>query len=70
MTINSLQAFVNAVEAQSGNEVDEGQADMLVADANEIIALLSGGAAAPGRQGRLNPIGKSAIVWGRIKNGQ
>ena len=38
--INSLQAFINAVEAQRGVQIPEADADELVADAQAIIALL------------------------------
>lgn len=40
--INSLQAFINAVEAQSGSHIPEEDADALIAAAQEIIDLLSG----------------------------
>ena len=39
--VNTLQAFINAVEAQSGNHIPQEQADALIADAQAIIALLS-----------------------------
>lgn len=39
--INTLQAFINAVEAQRDNKITGAQADILVADAQAIIALLS-----------------------------
>lgn len=39
--INSLEAFINAVEAQRGNKIPEADADDLIAAANEIIALLN-----------------------------
>ncbi len=39
--INALQAFINAVQAQSGNHIPVADADALIADAQEIIALLS-----------------------------
>jgi hypothetical protein len=39
--INALQAFINAVEAQRGKEIPEGDADALIADAQEIIDVLS-----------------------------
>ena len=39
--INSLKAFVNAVQAQSGGSISEADADDLVALAQSIIALLS-----------------------------
>lgn len=38
--INSLYAFINAVEAQRGNQISAEQADILVAAANSIIAAL------------------------------
>jgi hypothetical protein len=66
--VKKLEAFINAVNAQRGKKITNEQADILMAAANDIIASLS--AAAPGRQGRLNPMGKSTTVWGRIKNGQ
>ena len=37
---NSLQAFINAVEAQSRNQISATQADTLIAAAQEIIDLL------------------------------
>jgi hypothetical protein len=40
--INSLNAFISAVEAQRGNKLTNEQADILVADANAIITLLGG----------------------------
>lgn len=40
--INSLEAFINAVNAQRGNKITEDQADMLIASAQEIISLLNG----------------------------
>ncbi|MCH8165935.1 MAG: FG-GAP repeat protein [Planctomycetes bacterium] len=39
--INVLQAFINAVQAQSGNHIPEADADALIAAAQAIIALLS-----------------------------
>lgn len=39
--INSLNAFKNAVEAQSGNKLTEAQANTLIAEAESIIAMLS-----------------------------
>ncbi len=41
-TINSLQAFINAVEAQRGNQITDKQANELIARAQEIIDSLSG----------------------------
>ena len=41
--INALNAFINAVEAQSGNNIPTEAANALIADALEIVALLSGG---------------------------
>jgi hypothetical protein len=38
--LNSLQAFINAVEAQRGQAITETQADELIAAAEEIISLL------------------------------
>jgi len=38
--INKMQAFINAVEAQSGNKIPVEIADELIADANYIISLL------------------------------
>lgn len=38
--INALQAFINAVQAQRGNHISEADADVLIADAQAIIALL------------------------------
>jgi len=35
--LNSLQAFINAVEAQSGNKLTVEQANALIQDAQEII---------------------------------
>lgn len=39
--INTLEAFINAVEAQRGNKIPEADADELIAVALEIIAILS-----------------------------
>ena len=39
--INSLNAFINAVEAQRDNKITSAQADELIAKANGIIAMLS-----------------------------
>ncbi len=39
--INSLRAFINAVQAQRGKKIPEADADALIADAQEIINLLS-----------------------------
>jgi len=41
--INTLGAFINAVEAQRGKKIPEAEADALIAAAQEIIELLSGG---------------------------
>lgn len=41
--INSLQAFINAVEAQRGKKIPEEDADDLIAAALQIINLLSTG---------------------------
>ena len=41
--INALQAFINAITAQSGNTIGEVDAAALIASAEQIIALLSGG---------------------------
>ena len=41
--INSLGAFINAVEAQSGSKIPVEDADILIAAAQDIIDLLSGG---------------------------
>ena len=38
--INSLNAFINAVSAQSGNAISVAEADALIAAANAILALL------------------------------
>jgi len=38
--INSLQAFINAVEAQRGKQISDTDADTLIAAAQEIIALI------------------------------
>ena len=38
--INSLNAFINAVEAQRGNKITEEDANALIAETNAIIALL------------------------------
>ena len=40
--INSLEAFINAVEAQRGTKIAEADADDLVAAAQAIIDALSG----------------------------
>lgn len=39
--INSLQAFINAVQAQRGNKIPEADADSLIASAQAIIDLLN-----------------------------
>jgi len=39
--INTLEAFIAAVEAQRGNKISEADADDLIASAQEIIELLS-----------------------------
>lgn len=39
--INTLQAFINAVEAQRGNKITNEQADALTQKAQEIISHLS-----------------------------
>jgi len=41
--VNSLQAFINGVEAQSGVHLDPGDAADLIADAQGIIDILTGG---------------------------
>ena len=38
--INQLKSFINKVEAQSGKNIPEGDADTLIADAEAIIAQL------------------------------
>lgn len=38
--VNSLQAFINEVQIQSGKKIPQGDADALIAAASEIIALL------------------------------
>ena len=38
--LNSLAAFINAVEAQRGNKITSAQADELIAAAQEIQGLL------------------------------
>ncbi len=38
--VNSLQAFINEVQTQSGKKIPQGDADALIAAVNEIIALL------------------------------
>ena len=38
--VNTLEAFINAVEAQRGTKITEADADALIADAQEIIDLL------------------------------
>lgn len=43
VAINSLGTFINEVEAQRGNNITEADADALIAAAQEIIAMLSGG---------------------------
>ena len=40
--VNSLQAFINAVEAQRGNKIPAADADALIAAAQAIIDSLSG----------------------------
>ena len=39
--INALQALINAVRAQRGNQISEADADMLIANAQAIIDLLN-----------------------------
>ena len=39
--INSLRAFVNAVEAQSGKKISQEDADYLIEDAQQVIDMLS-----------------------------
>ncbi|MHC4158568.1 MAG: FIMAH domain-containing protein, partial [Planctomycetota bacterium] len=41
--INTLGAFINAVEAQRGKKIPEAEADALIAAAQQIIDLLSDG---------------------------
>ncbi len=41
--INALEAFINAIMAQSGDKISEADAAALIAAAEQIIALLSGG---------------------------
>jgi len=41
--INSLEAFINKIEAQRGKKISDGDADVLIAKAQDIIAALSGG---------------------------
>ena len=38
--VNTLEAFINAVEAQRGNKISQADADALIADAQQIIDLL------------------------------
>jgi len=38
--VNKLEAFINQLEAQSGKKIDPGDADNLIAAAEEIVALL------------------------------
>ena len=39
--VNSLEAFINAVQAQRGNKIPEADADALIAAAQQIIDLLT-----------------------------
>lgn len=39
--VNSLQAFINAVNAQRGNKITDAQADTLIAEANALITYLT-----------------------------
>ncbi len=39
--VNTLKAFINAVQAQRGTKITEADVDALIAAAQEIIALLS-----------------------------
>ncbi len=39
--VNTLEAFINAVEAQRGKKIPEAEADALIAAAQEIIEQLS-----------------------------
>jgi hypothetical protein len=65
--VNSLQAFINAVEAQRGNKITNEQADILVAAANSIIDSLTGGSPAPGRQRTVSPIGSGCKISGALE---
>ena len=40
-TVNLLEAFINAVQAQRGKKISEADADNLISAAQEIIELLS-----------------------------
>lgn len=40
--INSMEAFINAVEAQRGDKISSADADMLIAKAQQIIDLING----------------------------
>ncbi len=42
VAINSLNAFINAVQAQSGNQIPQADAADLIASAQAIIELLQG----------------------------
>ena len=37
---NSIQAFINAVQAQADNKIPQADADYLIAEANEILSIL------------------------------
>jgi hypothetical protein len=41
--INAMQAFINSVEAQRDKQISTDDADALIAKAESIIALISGG---------------------------
>ena len=41
--VNSLQAFINSVEAQSGKKISEDDADALITAAQQIIDMLTSG---------------------------
>ena len=38
--MNSLESFINAIEAQRGNKISDADADALIAAAQQIIDLL------------------------------
>lgn len=40
--VDTLEAFINAVEAQRGSKIPAGDADALIANAQNIILLLQG----------------------------
>jgi hypothetical protein len=67
--LNTLNAFINEVEAQSGKGIPEPLADILISTAEAIISRVSSvPSAAPARQREVDPVGKLTTSWGRMKD--